>query len=200
MNTVRESWRRIEQWLRSEAPDLSKHLPPPVNDVALEELTQKLGLSLPEDLRESYLVHNGADYGPREISLFPPQLASEMDLAFCLLPIKNISKERRIWIELLERGELDTHTTSPDPEIGPGWWRPGWVPVAGNGAGDFICIDLSPGPGGSEGQVILSWHDRKERKLLAPSWACYLDNVATAMEDGSIRFDPDYGLVTASRS
>src|SRR5262249_28799670 len=36
---------------------------------------------------------------------------------------------------------------------------PGWLVFGGNGGGDRVAIDLTPGPRGNTGQVIMIWRD-----------------------------------------
>jgi hypothetical protein len=50
------------------------------------------------------------------------------------------------------------------------------LPIASDGGGDSICVDLSPDEGGTVGQIILMCHDDGKRPRLALSFAelCWL--------------------------
>ncbi len=40
------------------------------------------------------------------------------------------------------------------------YWCTGWVPVAQDGCGNQLCVDLAPGPRGRRGQVLqMEWQD-----------------------------------------
>ena len=58
------------------------------------------------------------------------------------------------------------------------WWSPRWIPLTGNGAGDHLCVDLDPAPGGAPGQVITMWHMDDVREVKAAGWAAWLEGVA----------------------
>jgi len=59
-SNVTWAWRRIEWWLGWRAPHLLKRLAPGATPEQLAAAERELGVSLPEDVRESYLRHNGA--------------------------------------------------------------------------------------------------------------------------------------------
>ena len=57
-------------------------------------------------------------------------------------------------------------------------WRAGWVPVA-DADGDKLVLDLDPGPEGDIGQVFhFSNSDSSPNRVLAASFAGYLDAIA----------------------
>jgi len=49
--------------------------------------------------------------------------------------------------------------TSPSGAVQALVGSPGWLVFGGNGGGDRVAIDLTPGPRGNIGQVIMIWHD-----------------------------------------
>jgi cell wall assembly regulator SMI1 len=49
--------------------------------------------------------------------------------------------------------------TSPSGAVQALVGSPGWLVFGANGGGDWVAIDLTPGPRGNTGQVIMIWHD-----------------------------------------
>jgi len=86
---------------------------------------------------------------------------------------------------LVDAGEFATDTSTPDEGIRSDWWHPGWIPFASNGCGDSLCIDLAPTATGVAGQIISMNHETAQRRLLAPSFAQFLNQLAEQLEDDS---------------
>ncbi|QDU57901.1 SMI1/KNR4 family protein [Aeoliella mucimassa] len=192
MSNIQASWQSLEAWLAENVPSLADALPGPTSGQAIQAIEKRIGFAFPADLKESYLTQNGVEYGEGELNIFPG-LADEM--AFCLLPIEQIGDEWKIWKELIDDGDFDDAAADPDTGIDEVWWSEGWIPVAGNGCGDFICVDMKPSSEGSVGQVIYAPHDMDERKLIAPSWAAYLQLIVKGVESGALTYDEDEGLI-----
>lgn len=195
MAEVAESWKRIELWLASKVPSLATSLAKPATDEVIDRVENQMEIDFPPDLRESYLVHDGAEYGEGELNIFPAPLDSDEEMAFCLLPVTEILSEWEVWRDLIDDGEFDDLEVTADLEVQDVWWSKGWIPVAGNGGGDFICVDLRPAEEGQVGQVICAWHDDDVRTLVADSWSDYLAMLAEQMESGHLSYSEDDGLV-----
>ena len=58
MTNVYQSWKRIGSWLKKYSPAVSHPISGPIESKTLCEVQEKLGLELPDDLRESYPSHN----------------------------------------------------------------------------------------------------------------------------------------------
>jgi hypothetical protein len=54
---------------------------------------------------------------------------------------------------------MEAASTSPSGAVQALVGSPGWLVFGGNGGGDRVAIDLTPGPRGNIGQVIMIWHD-----------------------------------------
>ncbi|MEU3663704.1 SMI1/KNR4 family protein [Streptomyces sp. NPDC032940] len=61
---VRDSWRRIDAWLREYAPRTFATLRPPAEHEEIAAAQEELGVTFPPDLVASLLCHDGASEGP----------------------------------------------------------------------------------------------------------------------------------------
>jgi len=52
--------------------------------------------------------------------------------------------------------------------------RAPWWPLAEDGGGNHLMVDLDPPPGGTVGQVLVAGPDEDERRVLAPGVGAYL--------------------------
>lgn len=157
---MKNQWKRLEIWLKTNNPALMADLNPPASDAEIKELEQKIGMKLPEDFVECLKVHNGQK-GEAE------WLFSGLEF----LSSRRIADEWAIWKDLLDGGDLDGAEAEPETGIQPVWWSPKWIPFTYNGAGDHLCLDLDPDRGGQNGQIITLWHDDGARKKKSDSFA-----------------------------
>src|SRR4051812_14658163 len=63
---VAESWRRIEAWLDEHLPDVRATLRPGVTEKDLAKFEKLVGRTLPDDVRESWRIHDGQRTVPAE--------------------------------------------------------------------------------------------------------------------------------------
>jgi cell wall assembly regulator SMI1 len=194
---VRESWGWIEAWLNTNASPLRKSLRRAAKDGAIEELQGKLGLSLPTDFAESVRFHDGQK-PDAEHGLFPVTDDTLGPLPACrLLSLAEMFRHWEQMKQLRDGGEFAGWTPEPARGVRSDWWNPGWVPIADNGGGDYFCLDLAPGKGGTTGQVIIFYHDMSDRPRVAPSYAAWLEQLAEGLESGRYVFDEDEGIIEA---
>jgi cell wall assembly regulator SMI1 len=59
--SVRESWSRIATWAAANIPSNEFRLAPGATEREIVDLEEVEGCPLPEDVRESYRIHNGTD-------------------------------------------------------------------------------------------------------------------------------------------
>jgi cell wall assembly regulator SMI1 len=187
VGTVAASWKRIERWLKDNAPGWK----PLRNGATAEQLAgaqTKLGFTLPADVRTTYQLHNGSR---DDAQIFP----CSDDISYYLLPLSEAVQDCKMMTELLEMGEFAGRRAKGGRGLRNEWWNARWFPFAGNGGGDHFCIDLAPAPGGHKGQVISMSHESGTRKLLAPSLREWLARLAGGLETGAYSFDEDEGIV-----
>lgn len=174
---VPQLWKRVEKAVRKVSPNIKKSLRKGATDANRSALEQACGVELPADYRASLAIHDGQTEGDEP--LVPEDW---VDGPYDLLPAKEIITEWKMWKGLLDGGEFRGQTSTPDEGIRNDWWHPGWVPVATNYSGDYLCLDLAPIAPGRTGQVIEMRHDAEGRRLLAGSFAEFLRELADRWE------------------
>jgi cell wall assembly regulator SMI1 len=170
---MKELWKRIEEWLRANAPDILADLQPPATSEERSRAEETFGVDLPEDVIASYDVHNGTRGSA------PPLFGD-----WRLLSLDASTKEWNTIKVVADEGTFEGMETDPDPQVGDAWWLPAWIPVASNDSGDFLCVDMDPAPGGTNGQLISYLHADAPRALVAPSFETYLRSFADDLEAG----------------
>ena len=174
---MRDVWERVESQFRLQAPKRLSQLAPGATPEQIAEFERLVGRSLPEDFRQSYAIHDGA-YGV-PFGECPDYLLSHDQIAG-LLP----------WMrEDLIPPSAYRHEPVPEGPVRPTWWSEGWVPIVGEGTGDYLCIDLDPAEGGTVGQVFDWGHEYGPTHVLFPSFRAYLEQYASDLERGAIRYD-----------
>src|SRR5687768_15301119 len=58
---VSTSWARIKAWLRGNLPETLADLCPGASAALIEEFENTIGRRLPDDVRESWRIHNGQE-------------------------------------------------------------------------------------------------------------------------------------------
>ena len=64
---MKETWDRIEAWLRANASAALGSLRPGASDLEIADTERFLGVTFPNDLRASYRIHDGTEEGHRLI-------------------------------------------------------------------------------------------------------------------------------------
>jgi cell wall assembly regulator SMI1 len=194
---VSESWGRIETWLQAHAPAVRKSFRPGARKGAVEKLEAELGAKLPADFAELVRLHDGQK-DDAEAGLFP---VSDKGLgplpSFRLLSLTEARREWKMMKELHDQGEFDGRKSKPTRGVRADWWNVGWVPIADDGGGDYVCLDLAPGKGGTVGQVIVFFHDMDDRQSLAKSYAAWMEVLAGGLESGKYVLNEDEGIIEA---
>ncbi len=178
-DSVADSWKRIDKWLKQNA-SYWKPMKRKGTEKQIAAAEKQLGIKLPDDVKESYAIHNGAEDG----AFFEADDGCE----FSLNALPEVVSNHKMLNDLLEIGDLPDKGAKPDKGVRGTWWNPKWVPFAGNGAGDYLCIDMDPDKGGKRGQVILMRNDSPDRLLLGPSFKAWLFDFACNLDDGRYDF------------
>jgi cell wall assembly regulator SMI1 len=156
----------------------------------LTNIETQFGFSLPQVIRESYLVVDGQE---------PESSAGCSEGLFFglhLLPLDEVLDEWKFWREVDDDPNTGAHPRLREvmQSIPPDWIRKeysqrGWIPLISDKTGNYIGIDLNPGEGGSVGQVIVFGRDFDTKVVLwngdGPSgWARWLASFAEELESG----------------
>ena len=181
--SIGENLKRIAAWHDRNVEQDYFFLAQGASESEFDALERTIGRRLPEDLRQSYLLHNGTGWIP-EIGE--------------IMPIGGVESIESTWRQYsswqLEEGwglGDDYKTEYIKGPIKPVWWNPLRIPVTTNGGGDPVMIDLDPAEGGIHGQVIRWGHEEGPREVLAPSWAEWLAAIADDLEAGKYAFNGD---------
>lgn len=198
---VSHTWSRIDRWCEDNYPELFDQIctPATVNDI--NELEYSLDCSLPMEVRESLLIHDGQERGGTPTGVIFGSML--LDCEEMLDEWKNWRTVEREYLTqavpgpappageagpsktdnaTLGRQELQSRQTSqPEGAIQKAYAHPGWIPMARDWGGNNIAVDLAPGPNGTWGQVILFGRDYDCKYVVAKSWAHFLAMVADDM-------------------
>ncbi|GKU79176.1 SMI1/KNR4 family protein [Paenibacillus sp. L3-i20] len=120
-------------------------------------LEHTLGVTLPEEMKSFYRLHNGQIW-TIGVSSFVRNLT--------LSPISQIIDN---WTFLQEEFDPDDMELEVEKEIKPVLWNSKWIPIADNGGGDYLCLDTDPSEEGISGQVLYFWHDWGNRSIKGKS-------------------------------
>lgn len=186
---VSAAWARIEKWLAQHAPETLDALARGASAAAITRFERATGLALPAEVAGSFRRHDGGEEGS---GLLPALEADEM--AYSPMSLSQAASEWRSCSRFARSYPADAEFDA-DRGVRAEYWNGGWIPVATNGGGDYHCIDLSPAPGGTVGQVIEWRHETDERRLVARSWGRRLEELAEGLERGDFVMDEGRGIV-----
>ncbi|KAL4926106.1 SMI1/KNR4 family protein [Aspergillus undulatus] len=197
---VAHSWRKIERWLENNYEELFDNLCEGCTQNDINELEHELDCSLPLEVRESLMNHDGQER---------PGLPTGIIFGCMLLDCEEIVQEWKNWRTVNEeflasptmvntpipKATASSSSAPPPPQASNPMWRqdllerqdsqppgavqkayahPAWIPLARDWGGNCIAIDLAPGPAGKWGQVIIFGRDYDCKYVIARSWAAFL--------------------------
>lgn len=143
MESIISSWRRIEQWLATHAPEILGKLHAGASEEDFAEAAKveaMLGFAFPEDFKASYRLHNGWS------ALMHTSMANGH-------PLREIVRE---WSRLAPMQNTEKYpskgTIEYDPKIRLMRWHTAWIPFAENPGERSLCLDLAPAEGGRLGR------------------------------------------------
>lgn len=179
---VAVSWDRIEEWLRGNAPDLP--LSPPAEAPAVAAAQESIGLPFPADLVESLLRHDGSPGSlvPSRWTLVP------LDTAVGIWRRNTDDLAARQEAEIDDLGDEDDEDWSEteEGEEDAFWgWNPAWLPIALDGSGCHLVVELREGDRrGVVGVLDPEVGPRFEGYGTWPSTAALLEGTANALDGG----------------
>ncbi|KAI0120197.1 putative 1,3-beta-glucan protein [Nemania sp. FL0031] len=150
---VGHSWKRIDRWAEENYPELFDQLCEGCTDNDLIELEHQLDCSLPQDLRDSLMVHDGQERGGNPTGI----IFSSM-----LLDCEEMVQEWDQWRRVNQQYLLETSVT-----------RPAAPSKAFGGSNEASSSRSAPGsPGSQTGSQKSSWRqDLQARQDSVPAGA-----------------------------
>ncbi|KAJ5334287.1 hypothetical protein MYU51_004883 [Penicillium brevicompactum] len=210
---VAHSWKKIERWLEHNYEELLDQLGEGCTQNDINELEHELDCSLPLELRESLMHHDGQERGG---------LPTGVIFSAMLLDCEEIVQEWRNWKTVNEeyfgnsnymqppvsssaassstappaptmwRSELlERQDSQPPGAVQKAYAHPAWIPLARDWGGNHLAIDLAPGPAGKWGQVIIFGRDYDCKYVVARSWAAFLATFAEDLCSGKVIVDEE---------
>jgi cell wall assembly regulator SMI1 len=209
---VVHSWGRIDKWAEENFPELMDQLCTPASTNDLNELEYSMDCTLPMDVRESLMIHDGQERGGRPTGLI---------FGAMLMDCEEIYDEWKNWRVVeqeymsspsdkkavacdeagpsnvqahapLGRRDLQARQDcQPEDSVQKVYAHPGWIPVVRDWGGNYIAVDLAPGPKGTWGQVILFGRDYDCKFVVSKSWSHFLAMVADDMQSPHWHVDED---------
>jgi cell wall assembly regulator SMI1 len=176
--------------LSTEYPELGDTLNYGILPQDLASIEMQFGFSLPQVIRESYLMVDGQE---------PESSAGCSEGLFFglhFLPLEEVLEEWRFWREVDDDPNTGAHLQLREymRSVPPGWIRKeysqrGWIPLVSDKTGNYVGVDLNPGEGGSVGQVIVFGRDFDTKVVLwkgdgPAGWATWLASFAEVLESG----------------
>ncbi|MFB7910826.1 SMI1/KNR4 family protein [Kitasatospora sp. NPDC056076] len=143
----------------------------------------RLGVALPEEVKVLYRVTRARweDWGGHEEAESVHAAVGFELSSLDHLAVFDASSRYFSW----EHGAMEVSVTLPDAAVQDLVGSPGWIVIGGTGFGDQVAVDLTPGPRGHLGQVIVVDHEQSIGAcLLAESLT---DLVANPGRDWSAR-------------
>ena len=174
--SIREVWTQIEDWLTENAPQLLKNLNSPATIEEIEQTEIELGIKFPDEVRDSYLIHNGSEnwlfFGDDFLSLKR------------LIYVFNRSK---LWYE-------DSRYSDPsflDYEIEvygnvkKQIWNSKWIPLFSDSNMFLDLLDLDPPQNGIYGQIISINEDIERISIIKNNLLDYFSNFLYNLQCGN---------------
>ena len=164
-------WSEIEGHLAAHAETVLPTLNPPASEAEIKSLERFTGEPIPEDLRESLLIHNGQSD--------PSRLQILCDAGTLL----SVADMHRVWTFL-----TDTDAGMGPPPNGIVWWNPKYLPFT-DYEGDHLCLDRRPD---SLGEVVWQIHDGEIERNIHPTYTAWLTSVRDVFAQNRFRVEDGY--------
>lgn len=187
--TIGASWKRYLAWLKKNASSAAEGLEPAAKKADLAALEKALGAPLPDSVREFWELCGGQTDAD----------GAAVAAGFAVLSPADALREWKSWDELREKqGESKLEklsmncTSSPTDAIQDEYSVAGWLPLWKERLeGNYLGVDLSPGPEGHVGQVINFGRDEDEKTVLFWDFADLVDWLADEAKAGNLAVEED---------
>lgn len=169
---MNEIWRQIENWVKGHVPeDKRVEFAPPADVAEVRSIESTLGIKLPSDVEESYLVHNGCK------GVFEN---------YTLLSLENMLL---LWLGCKELIAIESDVSST-LAVKNQYWNELWIPIMDAG-GDCVFVDLDPGETGVNGQIVKWKHESGTVRVIARSMRKFLFEFNGLLQTGGFEYDEE---------
>jgi cell wall assembly regulator SMI1 len=151
---------------------IAGNLAPPADDAVLGDAEALMGRALPDELNDLLKIHNGG---------------REVVGGWNLLSAESVVEKYRLMQKYSGEADVPEHLQGLLNTAGSA----GWIPFVSTVSGDYLCIDVAPGPVGTVGQIFGWNHDGEADRPVAPSLTAWLERVVACVETGEIVYDTD---------
>jgi cell wall assembly regulator SMI1 len=172
----------LERTLRERLPDAAG-----ATGAEIAEAEARLGAALPDELRALYRVVQpprwDPGWGEEEYAAWqrPSQVVGCELFRLDEVHVADAASRHPSW----EFTATEAVVTPPDAAVQGLVGSPGWIVFGDNGGGDRLAVDLTPGPRGHVGQVIMISHEESVgAELVADSLTDLLLRRPTAWRPG----------------
>lgn len=145
---------------------------------------EKLGISLPEDVKELYRYKNGSKF----FALFPC-IIGKRDMAFNLMSLEQVEKSKgyfqnkdALLTDFPDYFTKEDIERMKDERIKPYLFNKKWIPFAEYCDSCYLMLDFDPGKEGKEGQIICYIHDPDEVVYVTGSLTELVENIMEEIE------------------
>lgn len=154
-------WIVLREKIESKFPALIDVINNESNVESLNKIADLVGNTLPQSFVSIYANCNG-------------QFRTKAGFVFglSLLSTEKIIHELNVWREIIDQGlaGLNESCSSLTPSaIKIEYANTKWLPLLGDGGGNFIGVDFDPGPTGTKGQIINFGRDEDDKCVFAKS-------------------------------
>ena len=171
---------RLDAWYAANLEADNYAFNPPATEAQLDTFERLVGIRMPRSYRQLYRWHDGENDDRRGHIYGLP-----------ILPLRQAAAEHQNWKRTLAEFGGNPYAIAggawPQGAVDPAYTNPGWIPLTGDGSGNFIGLDFDPWPGGRIGQVIIFGRDEDVKVVLAESLGGFLDWIAGLLESGNFR-------------
>ncbi|KAI4923108.1 uncharacterized protein J4E92_007861 [Alternaria infectoria] len=88
---------------------------------------------------------------------------------------------------------LARQDSQPQGAVQKAYAHPAWIPLARDWGGNYLAVDLAPGPNGQWGQIIIFGRDYDTKYVVARSWGALLAMVADDFASKDVSMDEETG-------
>ena len=167
----------METWYESNLPEALIALNRGASKSAITRFEEQIGLELPDDLRESFSIHNGEN---------ATKICVGCVYGLNLLSLDGCYRQWKSWNGIIPIPELDEDAESiPKGYVRPHYFHSSWIPLTHDGSGNHIAVDLAPGEHGTVGQIIVCGRDDLTHYVAAHSFSHFLRHMLDELTGGN---------------